>query len=295
MQIGHTLVLFSVFLSINFSSGCNKDKLPDIPEQGSNKLEMITLLPSELDENSGIIWYNNLIWTINDGGGSNHIYATDTATGKIVRRILLENAINTDWEEIAQDDSFIYVGDFGNNEGSRQDLRIYRLSKAQLNDSVVNPDIISFIYSDQTDFTSRPLNNPFDCEAMIIADDTIYLFTKDWTSDYTKMYALPALPGNYAAMPRQQFKVNGLVTASVYSSVQNRLYLLGYKDYIPFISIFDDFIPHKQFRGVIRQIIFAANFGDQTEGITLTENNKIIVSSEKGKKIAALYMAILNK
>ncbi len=295
MQIGHPFVIFSVWLSINCSSGCNKENLPDTLDQANSKLEMITLLPSELNENSGIIWYNDLLWTINDGGGSNYIYVIDTAAGKIIRRILLENAINTDWEEIAQDDSFIFIGDFGNNNGSRQDLRIYRISKAQLNDTVVTPEIISFFYSDQTDFTSRPLNNPFDCEAMIIAADTIYLFTKDWTSDFTQMYALPALPGNYAAMPRQQFMVNGLVTASVYSSVQNRLYLLGYKDYIPFISIFDDFIPHKQFRGVIRQIIFAANFGDQTEGITLTENNKIIVSSEKGKTIAALYMVILNK
>jgi len=220
MQINHSLIITSFLLSIHSSSGCNKEKLPDISGKENNKLEMITLLPSAINENSGIIWYDNLIWTINDGGGSNYIYAIDITTGRIVRSILTENAVNTDWEEIAQDDSFVYIGDFGNNDGSRQNLRIYRISKSQMNDSVVTAETISFYYPDQTDFSPRPLNNPYDCEAMIINADTIYLFTKDWTSDYTQIYALPALPGNYAAIPHQRLKVEGLVTASFYSPEQ---------------------------------------------------------------------------
>jgi hypothetical protein len=295
MQLSQTLIISSVLISINFSSGCRKEKLPETSVPTNSKLEIIKLLPSELNENSGIIWYDNYIWTLNDGGGSNYIYAIDTSTGKIMRRILLENTINTDWEEIAQDDSFIYIGDFGNNNGSRQDLKIYRINKAQINDSVVTPEIISYYYSDQSDFTSRPLDNPFDCEAMIIEADTIYLFMKDWTSDYTRIYALPAIPGNYAAIPRQKLKVNGLVTASAYSSDKRILYLLGYKDYIPFVSILDEFIPYKQFRGIIRQISFTNNFGYQTEGIALAGKNEIIVSSEKGKTIAALYKVIFDK
>ena len=37
--------------------------------------EFISSLPSKLAENSGIIVYDNLIWTFNDSGGKNVLYA----------------------------------------------------------------------------------------------------------------------------------------------------------------------------------------------------------------------------
>ena len=37
------------------------------------------LLPDEVDETSGLIFWNELMWTINDSGGDPILYALDTA------------------------------------------------------------------------------------------------------------------------------------------------------------------------------------------------------------------------
>src|SRR5689334_10909399 len=43
-----------------------------------------TNLDATLSETSGLIWWNNQVWTHNDSGGEPALYATDPATGKIV-------------------------------------------------------------------------------------------------------------------------------------------------------------------------------------------------------------------
>ena len=36
---------------------------------------------------------------------------------------------NVDWEDITQDETHIYIADFGNNNGNRTDLKIYKILK----------------------------------------------------------------------------------------------------------------------------------------------------------------------
>ena len=88
------------------------------------------LLPDEVDENSGLAYLNGKLWTINDSGGLPVLYALDTTNGQIVQRIAIANAVNIDWESLADDDQYIYIGDFGNNSGNRDDLSIYRVLKS---------------------------------------------------------------------------------------------------------------------------------------------------------------------
>lgn len=80
-------------------------------------------------ETSGLICFNELFWTHNDSGGRPEIYGLDTQKGKIKATVIVSNASNVDWEEIAQDDQYVYVGDFGNNRGVRRDLCIYKIPK----------------------------------------------------------------------------------------------------------------------------------------------------------------------
>jgi hypothetical protein len=289
MCIVNTIKIILLLLPIlDLSSGCSKEENEEAPYKTNYMIQLVSL-PRELNENSGMIWYDSLIWTINDSGGGPYIYAVDTATGEITRRVRLAGAINTDWEEITQDESYIYIGDIGNNEGIRHDLRIYKIRKAQLVDTIVTPDIIQYQYADQTDFTPAIYNTPYDCEALISADDLLYLFTKNWTGSYTRIYRIPTKPGIYNASHLDQLKVDGQVTASVYTAVNHRLYLLGYKDYVPFISVIDDFIPGEIYAGSIKQYLFPEKFGIQTEGIALTYDGEILVSCEKGYASPALY------
>jgi hypothetical protein len=293
MRITCAIKLLTVLLSIaNLASGCSKAETEEVPAK-TDSFNQFIVLPSELNENSGLIWYDGYIWTINDSSGKPFIYAVDTASGKITRRIQLTGASNIDWEEIAQDDSCIYICDIGNNDGSRKDLRIYKIKKKQLTDTLVTPEIIQYQYADQTDFTPNELNTPFDCEALISLEDTLYLFTKNWTGNFTRIYKVPAEPGNYVALNCSQLQINGQVTASTYIASAHRLYLLGYRDYIPFICDIDDFIPGQEFSGTISQHIFTDKFGLQTEGIAILDDGKIIVSCEKGYLSPAVYKVIL--
>ncbi|WP_278010776.1 hypothetical protein [Flavobacterium gyeonganense] len=81
-----------------------------------------------IKETSGLIAYDHLLWTHNDDHDTN-VYGLDSL-GKIKKRIILKNESNHDWEEISQDSSYIYIGDFGNNySGNRSNLKILKIEK----------------------------------------------------------------------------------------------------------------------------------------------------------------------
>jgi hypothetical protein len=55
------------------------------------------------------------------------IYEIDTL-GNLIRTININSANNSDWEDITQDDlNNFYIGDFGNNNNDRTNLRIYKI------------------------------------------------------------------------------------------------------------------------------------------------------------------------
>jgi len=80
-------------------------------------------------ETSGLIIWDDKIWTHNDSD-DNSLYAIDPLNGSLIKSYQMEGLQNTDWEEISQDDNYIYIGDTGNNRnGNRTDLKILRIDK----------------------------------------------------------------------------------------------------------------------------------------------------------------------
>ena len=158
------------------------------------KPEYSVKLSDSINETSGLIVFDNLLWTHNDDHDKT-IYGLDSL-GKIKKKITLENVTNHDWEEISQDSTHIYIGDFGNNySGNRTDLNILKIEKKSF--LAQNPIIekISFNYSDQTDLLAqKPNTTDFDCEAFIVSKDSIYLFSKQWKSSKTNIYVYPNNP-----------------------------------------------------------------------------------------------------
>jgi len=204
------------------------------------KTETSLKLSDTLIETSGLIIFNNLIWTHNDDHDST-IYGLDT-NGKIQNKIKLEKVKNTDWEEISQDSAYLYVGDFGNNyQGNRTDLHILRIEKKSFVSNKPIIDTIAFSYSNQTDFNTQKQNTTnFDCEAFIVSQDSIYLFTKQWSQKKTSVYVLPKTPGNHIAQLKETLPVNGLITGVTF--IQNKIVLCGYsKKLKPFVYLLYDF------------------------------------------------------
>lgn len=245
---------------------------------------VVASLPEILHENSGMIIMNGKFWFINDSGSQPEIYVYDTASGAIVKIIRLLYARNTDWETLSDDSAYIFIGDFGNNSGIRKDLTIYRISKQQISDSEkvnLEYDSITFRYADQTDFTPASLNTDFDCESMIVLNDTIYLFTKNWKNQNTKVYSIPAIPGNYTVAPVDSFKADGLITDAAIDRKTGNIFLLGYKNYQPFFWLLFDYQGKKFFSGNKRRFDMPQHFLFQTEAAYFLNSETVCFSSEK--------------
>lgn len=257
----------------------------------NHTMNLVTdLFSPTLNENSGIIFFNGHLFSINDGGNSSSIFEMDTM-GSIIREITVTNAINVDWEAISHNSQSIFVGDFGNNSGSREDLCIYEISKQDIQDSQATEVTAirrPFRFEDQLDFNWASNAHNFDCEALISTEDSIYLFSKNWLNEETKLYILPAAWSDTAvAILSAGFNVDGLITDATSDSISGRIMLLGYKNnggnlYTSFIWMFWDYQGSFLFSGNKRRIEIGSMFTlGQTEGIALYNSTNGYVSSEQ--------------
>lgn len=231
-------------------------------------------LHEDLKESSGLIYWDASLWTHNDSE-DNTLYRIDPASGKIKDRILLEGVVNTDWEDIAQDKDFIYIGDIGNNSGNRKALHILRIAKESLGKERIQIDSISFSYENQVDFTSRPQATDFDCEAMILHNGQIFLFTKEWISAGTTIYSLPANPGSHLARKVSSYPVEGLITGADITADGSMIILCGYSSMIqPFLVVLRDLSGESHKRVPLALPYF------QVEGIAIKSAEEIFISNE---------------
>jgi hypothetical protein len=128
----------------------------------------------ELSEASGIAASRRnpgSFWALNDSGQP-VVYALD-AQGAVAGRVRLTGAMVEDWEAIVvgpcANGSCLYVGDIGDNGGSRRAITIYRLAEPAPADASATPDIIHATYPDR----------PQDAESLLATSDgSLYLVTK---------------------------------------------------------------------------------------------------------------------
>ena len=192
-------------------------------------------LPVETKETSGLLFFDSKIITHNDSGNQPNLYEIDSLTGNLLRVVHVNNATNIDWEDITEDENHIYIADIGNNNGNRTDLKIYKILKSDFKNSTsVSADIISFSYEDQTNFDSKPNGSNFDAESIVVYNNSILIFTKNWNDLKTNVYKTPLITGNYLATKVSSANVDGLITGGVYND--DRFFLTGYNaSLIPFL------------------------------------------------------------
>ncbi|MBP0902928.1 T9SS type A sorting domain-containing protein [Mariniflexile gromovii] len=243
-------------------------------------------LPSTLSESSGAIFFNGKLITHNDSGGENKLYELDTISGQITRTVTITNATNVDWEDITQDDTYIYIGDIGNNvSGNRTDLKIYKLSKNDyLSSTSVTAETIAFSYANQTNFTaSSPNTTEWDAEALVSFDAThLIIFSKNWVNNNTKAYLVPKSPGSYQLTPlAASLNSGGLITGGTYNPFTGKLYLIGYTSFLqPFIWVCANFNGNNVFSGTNTQTSLSSFGFEQVEAITFVNENRYFVTSE---------------
>ena len=248
-----------------------------------------------ITESSGLEWTDGQLWTHNDSGNPPYIFKIDTTDGHTLQTVIIDNYPNTDWEDITADSFYIYVGDHGNNDGSRRDLKVLKIAKADITtgDTVhVNAQAIAFSYTDQTSFTPSHTNN-FDCEALMSVGDSLYIFTKDRGDLSTRSYKMPKTPGTYALTPYTTYNVDGLITGADYNAATKEVVLVGYlSDHThPFLWYLNDYEGDMYFSGNKRRIEIGGNSEWQTEGVAWVSASRYFISCEtRGDTVASLYI-----
>lgn len=234
----------------------------------------VGILDAQLGNTSSFFYWENGYWTNNDRNDS-CLYQIDSTNAETVGTLCFEGIQYEDMEEITQDSLYLYFGDVGNNSGSRQNLHILRIRKESILNQNVEIDTIWFSYEDQTDFTYSPQATDFDCEAFVVADDSIYIFTKEWVSTQTTLYSIPKTSGTHIAHRRETYDVNGLITGAAYIPEYQLVVLCGY-DYDPanllsslhpFVVLLYDFQGERFFSGNKRRLDFDFSTRAQIEAI----------------------------
>jgi len=217
----------------------SKKKFPKI------KAERVDQIAPQLDEISGLATTDNYFWGHNDSLGESAIYAFDKKSLILKKTIYIEGATNFDWEELAQDDDFLYIADTGDNIAFRRSVDIYKVAKTDLEKSITNSTqnvaeksstvkstSLKIRYAAKRNFLPTKKHN-FDSEALTVVGDHLWLFTKNRLNQQTSLYKLDKKAKEQEVSAVLDLPVQGLITAADYNVDNNKLLLLGYSQHSP--------------------------------------------------------------
>jgi hypothetical protein len=257
--------------------------------------EFVTLLPSAVNETSGLAQKDDRFWTFNDSGGKPELYSFQSSDPCSTFRIMAVSGIeNTDWEAIASDNLSFYIADAGNNYGERDTLELYRIEPDTSSGKGHVSGIIKFSYPEKSPAFHGCRKNPFDSEALAVVDDSLWVFTKNWQDETSCIYIFPK-PGHYSfekenAGETEYFKKKPawcldpgmLVTGADYDAGKRKLWLIGYHHFKPVIVVYD-LTGGGQPQPLLR-IKMGNRTGLQTESILCAGDGYVYFTWEKSKR-----------
>ncbi len=251
--------------------------------------QFISNLSANCNETSGLVYDNDTIFSINDGGNPAAIQAFSASNGQPINEWQVGNAQNFDWEALTLNDSVLFIADIGNNAGSRNVFDIYRVLRQDLVASVQTVASVkqSFRFLDQPTLPLQVNAHNYDAEAIFYFQDSLHVLTKNWENLWTRHYVLPCVwQDTLLISPRDSFYVNGLVTDAAYSAQDNKLYLLGYKKepsglYSSFMYRFTDFNGEILASDYQRIELGSTLSLAQTEGLCIEGPEMLFISGEQ--------------
>jgi len=307
MRKVYIFLFFSILISISCSKAqnnpdCNDSFATNYQSQATgnldclfptlnNTLNFITDLDLGIDETSGLASVGGRLLTHNDSGGKSELYAFDHSTGRITHTFAVTGATNIDWEELAQNEEFVFIGDLGNNNGNRRNLKIYLVENSafdftQPTGEVPVSGVISFDYPEQESFEKGNKHN-FDCEAMFYSEGYLYLFMKHRKDRYAVLYRLPSVPGTYRAEKLGGFRSEVKLTGADISPDGQKVYLVGYdKENQCMLWEFSEFSGSDFLSGKKEAYNLGAfSIWGQIEAVKILDDQSIFLTSEAVKSL----------
>lgn len=162
--------------------------------------QMGTVKSKALGEISGFArshYANNRLWTFNDSGNPNELFAIDL-TGQIMAKVAVDGAQNIDWEAISsfhtQESAYLLIADIGDNASERPFCTLYVVKEppvANIGNKVSVEWVIHFVYED----------GPQDAESVAIdeANETVMIVSK--RKSPAAVFELPLQPANSTRVP----------------------------------------------------------------------------------------------
>ena len=214
-----TLIFILVLGAFSFSFGQTLESL-------KIKKYRTAILNDTIQETSGLTCVGPDLFTLNDSGNAGDLYRIDKKDGRILKTYKT-GLRNIDWEALTTDGNSIFIGEFGNNAGTRKDLKVYRI--ALDNDSLKTDSITTFefFYPEQTDFSPKNLNTNYDAEAMFYFNGSIHILTKEWASKRTTHYILDLNTLEKQGLKKLETYDTGFVVTDAYV-YNDTLYTVGY-------------------------------------------------------------------
>ncbi|WP_052063347.1 hypothetical protein [Nitrincola sp. A-D6] len=203
---------------------------PELPDRLT--IEALAGLADAVNESSGLAYRNGHVWTHNDSGNDAMLFELSASGEQINRRVHPLESVNHDWEALAQDDDYLYIADCGNNLGDRIWIQIYKVAWDELDAArdrgVVASQRLNVRLADtQPERNLRAHNN--DCEALTVVGDELWLLTKNWQNNNTRLYRLNKHAEAQQAISHAEYPVRGLITGADYNPQTQQLALIGYR------------------------------------------------------------------
>ncbi len=237
-------------------------------------------LPKALSEISGLEWINDtLLVAHNDGGNSPTLYLLSN-TGKILKSVVIENELNSDWEDICFDGKYLYIADIGNNLNVRKDLKILRV---KLSDLILKKRIkaesMKVFYSNQKQFPPPKNMLNYDSECLIYADQKLWIISKNKTIPFDGeilVYQFSFEANKKKGLVRF-CKFNVGITGNLFDGITAGDYSNGYFYFCTYNRILKYKLKNTNF--VLHDIILFSEY-NQKEALTISSKGRIYVANE---------------
>ena len=292
------LCVFAGVLFFLSSPATHVSQKPPTPAAYGPPVTIANVKERAIAESSGLVASRQTpgaYWTHNDSGGGPLIYSFDTR-GDSLGIFSVNGAQNRDWEDISigpgpqSDRSYLYIGDIGDNSGTRADVVIYRVAEPALTAATRN-------LTKKNPGTTEPAeairlrypDGPHDAEALLVHPVTghIYIVIKLLISDPTVYEAAPPFTAGKTVTMTQIGTVHvpslfgGVITGGSVSPDGRRValcdYFQGYELVLPASS--------NNFNDIWKQKMVGFDLGKRKQGESIAYRNdgKALLATSEGR------------